>query len=75
MGRWAQICLSDDDSKFLVRNKDAVHELHMKPKEIWFVNTGWNHTVEADADNIRRVGILGFHYDDLNSTLQQDMGV
>jgi len=69
----AQICLNENNSTFLFKDKQGVHEFQMKPKELWFVNTGWSHTVTNDAGNVRKVAILGFHYDDLRPDLQKEI--
>jgi len=69
----AQICLNENNSTFLFRDKEGVHEFKMKPKELWFVNTGWNHTVVNDDKAIRRVAILGFHFDNLRTDLQDQI--
>jgi|TARA_B100001094_G_scaffold34220_1_gene28447 hypothetical protein len=60
----AQICLNENSSKFLFKDREGVKSFEMKPKELWFINTGWMHTVENDS-RIRRVAIFGFHFDDL----------
>lgn len=60
----AQICLNRNDSVMEFRDKEGIHQLHMKPGEIWFINTGWNHRV-VNGDTTRRSVILGFHFDDL----------
>ena len=35
----------------------------MKPGELWFINTGWNHRVIA-GDSTRRSAIFGFDFKD-----------
>ena len=69
----AQICLNENNSTFLFKDKEGIKEFQMKPKEVWFVNTGWSHTVTNDTSGVRRVAILGFHYDDLLEPLQKDI--
>lgn len=60
----AQICLSDDDSEFFFKDNTGIHSLRMKPGELWFINTGWNHSVSARAD-VRQVAVFTFLFDDL----------
>lgn len=67
----AQICLNANDSVFEFRDKHGIHQLKMKPGEIWFINTGWNHRV-VNGSSLRRVVVLGFHYDDL---ISQDLAL
>ncbi len=62
----AQICLKDTDSTLEFRDKEGIHSLVMKKGDVWFINTGWIHRV-VNGNNIRRVAILGFHYDDLKN--------
>lgn len=62
----AQICLNENDSVMEFRDKTGIHQLHMKPGELWFINTGWNHRV-LNGDNFRRAAIFGFHFDDLKN--------
>lgn len=69
----AQICLNENNSLFLFKDRDGIKEFKMKPKEIWFVNTGWNHTVSNDTSNVRKVAIFGFHFDDLKDELQKEL--
>jgi hypothetical protein len=69
----AQICLNENNSTFLFKDKQGIHEFKMKPKEIWFVNTGWSHTVKNDSGAERRVAILGFNFNDLKSDLQKEI--
>lgn len=69
----AQICLNENNSTFLFKDREGIKEFKMKPKELWFVNTGWSHTVTNDTANVRKVAILGFHYDDLIEPLQKEI--
>lgn len=69
----AQICLNENNSTFLFKDKEGIKEFKMKPKELWFVNTGWSHTVTNDTANVRKVAILGFHYDNLTEALQKEI--
>lgn len=60
----AQICLNDNDSTFEFKDKTGIHQLTMKPGELWFINTGWNHRV-VSGTMMRRVAVFSFHYKDL----------
>lgn len=60
----AQICLNANDSYFEANDKKEIHRLNMKPGELWFINTGWQHRVITN-ETPRRVAILGFSFDDL----------
>jgi hypothetical protein len=60
----AQICLNDNDAVFEFRGRDGVHSFSMKPGELWFINTGWNHRV-VNGSKPRRVAIFGYHFDDV----------
>lgn len=60
----AQICLQESDSVLEFKDKDGLHQLRMKPGEMWFINTGWNHRV-VNGEQLRRSAIFGFHFDDL----------
>jgi len=60
----AQICLNENDSVLEFKDRQGIHKLKMKPGEVWFINTGWNHRVVAGND-IRRSAIFGFHFNDL----------
>jgi hypothetical protein len=62
----AQICLNENDSIFQFRTKEGEYEFKMKPGEMWFINTGWNHRV-VNGDSLRRTAIFGFHFDDLKN--------
>lgn len=62
----AQICLNENDSVLEFRDKEGVHQLRMKPGEMWFINTGWNHRV-VNGNTSRRSAIFGFHFDDLKN--------
>lgn len=62
----AQICLNENDSVFEFKGRDGVHSFTMKPGELWFINTGWNHRV-VSGDKSRRVAIFGFHFDDVKN--------
>jgi hypothetical protein len=61
----AQICLNKNDSVFEFRGRDGnIHSFTMKPRELWFINTGWNHRV-VTGKLPRRVAIFGYHFDDV----------
>lgn len=60
----AQICLNENDAVFEFKGKDGIHSFSMKPGELWFINTGWNHRVVSGKES-RRVAIFGFHFDDV----------
>jgi hypothetical protein len=60
----AQICITDDDSIFEFKTRTGIHNLSMKPGELWFINTGWNHRVLAKA-KLRQVAIFTFNFKDL----------
>lgn len=60
----AQICLQESDSVIEFKDKNGLHQLRMKPGEMWFINTGWNHRV-VNGEQLRRSAIFGFHFDDL----------
>lgn len=62
----AQICLNENDSVLEFRNRTGVHQLRMKPGEVWFINTGWNHRV-VNGNTTRRSAIFGFHFDDMKN--------
>jgi len=62
----AQICLNHNDSIFEFKDKEGIKSLKMKPGEVWFINTGWNHRV-VSGDTTRRTAIIGFHFDDLKN--------
>jgi hypothetical protein len=62
----AQICLNENDSVMEFRDKDGIHQLRMKPGEMWFINTGWNHRV-VNGTTPRRAVIFGFHFDDMKN--------
>ena len=49
---------------FEFRGKDGIHSFQMKPGELWFINTGWNHRV-ITGDMPRRSAIFGYHFDDV----------
>ena len=61
----AQICLNENDSVFKFKTKDGIEEFKMKPGEMWFINTGWPHSVEG-GEKERAVAIFGFEYKDYN---------
>ena len=69
----AQICLNENDSDFLFKDRKGIHKLRMEPKEFWFINTGWPHTVENHTDDVRRVAIMSFDYSDLRKDLQEEL--
>ena len=60
----AQICLHENDSLFEFKNREGIHQLFMKPGELWFINTGWNHRVVANND-LRRTAVFSFRFEDL----------
>ena len=60
----AQICLNENDSIFEFKDKEGVKSLQMRPGEVWFINTGWNHRV-VSGNITRRTAIIGFHFDNL----------
>lgn len=60
----AQICVNENDSLFEFRDRDGIHTLRMKPGELWFINTGWNHRVVAQND-VRRTAVFSFKFEDL----------
>lgn len=62
----AQICLNENDAIFEFRGRDGIHSFTMKPGELWFINTGWNHRV-VNGTKSRRVAIFGFHFDDMKN--------
>lgn len=59
----AQICLNDNDSVMLFDRKGVIEEVRMKKGEIWFINTGFKHSVKAGKE-MRRHAIFGFDYKD-----------
>lgn len=61
----AQICLNENDSVFKFKTKSGVESFTMKPGEMWFINTGWPHSVEG-GNTERSVAIFGFEYKDYN---------
>lgn len=61
----AQICLNENDSIFEFKTRGGeIHSFTMKPGELWFINTGWNHRV-VSGSMTRRVAIFGCHFDDI----------
>ena len=60
----AQICLNHNDSIFEFKDKTSIKSLQMKPGDVYFINTGWNHRVVSGTQT-RRTAIIGFHYDNL----------
>ena len=60
----AQICLGVNDSVFQFKDRTGIHELKMRPGELWFINTGWNHRV-ISGTTLRRTAIFSFHFDDI----------
>jgi len=68
----AQICLNENDSDFLFKDRKGIYKLGMKPKEFWFINTGWPHAVE-NYTGVRRVAIMSFDYSDLRKDLQEEL--
>lgn len=69
----AQICLNENNSTFLFKDKQRVHQFQMKPKELWFINTGWSHTVENDTTGVRKVAIMSFAFADLREDIQKEL--
>lgn len=59
----AQICLNDNDSVMFFDRKGSIEECRMKKGEIWFINTGWKHSVQC-GEKLRRHAIFGFDYKD-----------
>ena len=59
----AQICLNENDSVFKFKTRNGVEQFTMKPGEMWFINTGWAHSVEG-GNTERSVAIFGFEYKD-----------
>lgn len=55
--------------RFMVRRKREVIEEIMRPGEIWFCNTGYNHKVEVIGDEPRVAILLGCHYDAIKTRL------
>jgi hypothetical protein len=60
----AQICITNDDSKFEFKTRQGIKTLQMAPGELWFINTGWNHRVIANSQ-VRQVAIFTFKFDQL----------
>jgi len=60
----AQICLGTNDSVFQFKDRSGIHELKMRPGEMWFINTGWNHRV-ISGTTLRRTAVFSFHFDDV----------
>ena len=58
----AQICLGVNDRVFQFKDSTGIHELKMRPGELCFINTGWNHRV-ISGTTLRRQAILSFHFD------------
>lgn len=63
----AQICLNENDSVFRFKTKTGIEEFSMKPGEMWFINTGWPHSVEG-GELDRSVAIFGFEYKDYHGS-------
>ena len=63
----AQICLNENDSVFKFKTKDGIEQFTMKPGEMWFINTGWPHSVEG-GEQERSVAIFGFEYKDYHGS-------
>jgi len=63
----AQICLNPS-GVFKFKTKQGEEHLYMERGGIYFINTGWSHSVEV-GDEERRVAIFGFKFKD---ALQQD---
>ena len=59
----AQICLNDNDSVFKFKRRGEIEEFTMKKGEMWFINTGWLHSVFG-GETDRKVAIFGFEYKD-----------
>jgi hypothetical protein len=60
----AQICVNSNDSIFEFKNKKGVHQLYMKPGELWFINTAYPHRVVSNEDT-RQTAIFTFKFADL----------
>ena len=65
----AQICLNENDSVFKFKTRNGIEQFTMKPGEMWFINTGWPHSVEGGQDP-RSVAIFGFEYKDYTGNVQ-----
>lgn len=65
----AQICLNENDSVYEAKDKNNHYKLTMKPGEVWFINTGWQHRV-VNGNSLRRVAVFGFHFDNLYNNSQ-----
>jgi hypothetical protein len=70
----AQICLNNGGSVFKWKTKSGVEELRMGVGDMYFINTGWSHTVQA-GPGIREVAIFGFQFDELRADFQEKMRV
>lgn len=66
----AQICLNENDSVFEFKDRSGVHQLRMKPGELWFINSGWSHRV-VSGDMTRRVAVFSFKYSDLSTSYKE----
>lgn len=64
----AQICLSPS-GVFSFKTKNGIEELKMVRGEMYFVNTGFNHSVQVGTEE-RRVCIFGFQFHDAAPSIQ-----
>lgn len=71
----AQICLNDAKSTFEFKTKTEESVMIMKPGDVFFINTGWNHRVVNSGDTERMVAIFGFHFDDLEKNISNTLRV
>lgn len=60
----AQICVNDNDSLFEFKDRQGLKTLQMKPGELWFINTGWNHRV-VSQEMARRTAVFSFKFENL----------
>ena len=68
----AQICLNATRSVFMWKTKEGIEELRMNVGDLYFINTGWSHTVIGGAE-VREVAIFGFQFSDLDPKHQQKL--
>lgn len=68
----AQICLNNGGAKFIWKIKDHVEVLNMGVGDLYFINTGWPHSVQS-GPGVREVAIFGFQYSDLHHEFQELM--
>lgn len=60
----AQIGLNTNDSDFDFKDREGIKTLTMRPGELWFINTGWNHRVVA-KECTRRTAVFSFKFENL----------